>query len=114
MGTLGRHKRRRRNTHQHGCNNPSGQHGGDDPTLKEDGDSSFLDATLALQKPSPNSSTTEQQEAQERTEIPVKAAGHPTFSSPQKPPNKKATNTDHQRKSVGTSTEHLKVLAELT
>jgi hypothetical protein len=118
MGTLGRHKRRRRNTHQHGCNNISGQHGGDDPTLKEDGDSSFLDASFALQTSSPNSSltqATQQQEAQERTEIPVKkAAGHPTFSPPQKPPNKKAMNAAPQRKSLVSSTEQQKVLAEFT
>jgi hypothetical protein len=104
MGMLGLHKRRRQNTHQHGCNNRSGQQGGDNPTLKED-DSSLLDTSLALQKSSPDSSTNQQQE-QERTKIPVEAASPPTFSPPQtRSPNKKATDTNPPRKSVSSSAQ---------
>jgi hypothetical protein len=113
MAMLGRHKWRRQNTHQHGCNNRSGKHGGDNPTLKEDGDSSSLDASFALNKSSPTSSANQQQE-QDHTNIPVEAAGQPTFSPPQTSLNKKAMNTAPQRKSVGSSTEQQKVLAEFT
>jgi hypothetical protein len=91
--------------------------GGDDPTLKEDGDptlkeddSSLLDASSAHQKSRPDSRTNQQQE-QELTKIPAEAF----FPPPAKSPNKNAMGTgDHPRKSVGSSAQQQKVLAEFT
>ena len=90
MGTLGRHKRRRRNTHEHVCRNETGQIGGEDPSLQQDGDSSSL-----------ANATANQPQEQEGTQMPDCAGRERSFSAPQKYPNKKSTNTDPP---VGTST----------
>jgi hypothetical protein len=102
MGTLGRHKRRRRNTHEHVCRNETGQIGGEDPSLQQDGDSSSL-ANVPANQP----------QEQEGTQMPDCAGRERSFSAPQKEyPNKKSMNTDP---SVGTSsTVQKKVLAKCT
>ena len=90
--------------------NQTGQIGGDNPTLGEDGDS----ASLALRKSGPNSSANQPQEEECTHQMPVDAASQRAFSASQKDPDKNSTNTDPQNKSVGTSTLQKKGLAECT
>jgi hypothetical protein len=74
MGTLGRHKRRRRNTSQHECMNTSGR----SRTLQQDAGDSSLETSL---EPQEYCSVDEQQEGQESVATIAEAPTHTRFTT---------------------------------
>jgi hypothetical protein len=99
MGSVGRHKRRRRTTHVHDCKNGTGRVGGNDPTVTEDVtedvDASVLEASLGDRRSNAN-----QPQDQESTKKQGDTASHP---------NKGALDIDPLKNS-----QHQKVLADNT
>jgi hypothetical protein len=100
MGTLGRHKRRRRNTCQHECPNTSG---GRTTGLEEKGNS-LLDASLEP----PLSPSAANDEREQHAEPPT------TFSSPMKPSTLWPKNTDNTQGTLKSTDPTQKAAASIT